>query len=384
MTLNELKSMKLNLVLFFLFNLALISCNDQNKSSKAKIKKPAYIVEMPKLEREWVKKARHASDTFFRHFLSTTEFNGQFFVAKNATVIYSRAIGKANLERSSPITDSTPIHVASISKVATSLAVLRLCDQKKIVLDKSVKHYLKKFPFPEIRVRDLLTHRSGLPQYYYFTDRYTDRKKTLSNEDVLKLMIKYKIPLNFRPNSHFTYCNTNFVMLALIVEEVTGQKFPKAMKRLVFDPLEMKHTFILHKKSFFERISQSYSAGKVKQAFTYLDLIYGDKNMYTTAKDLFRMNLGTYSPKFLSTNMRKEMFRGYSYEKSGERNYGLGIRMIEEPNSKLFYHTGWWHGNLGMFAMARKDTICVIAISNVYNRKVQKLKPLIDSLKLFN
>jgi CubicO group peptidase (beta-lactamase class C family) len=166
------------------------------------------------------------------------------------------------------------------------------------------------------------------------------------------------------------------------VEQVTRQKFPNAMKNLVFDPLEMNHTFILHKKSFFERISQSYSAGKVRQVFMNLDLIYGDKNMYTTAKDLFKMSLGTYSPKFLSTKMRKEMFQGYSWEKDGLKNYGLGIRMIEEPNSKLFYHTGWWHGNLGMLAMARKDTLCVISISNIYNRKAQKLKPLIDRLKL--
>lgn len=373
--------MKFYVYIFFLLLIGFVSCVDKGNALKSKIKKQKVLVEMPKLNEQWIKKARFASDTFFHHFLSNPDFNGQFLVGKNSTVVYSKSVGKANLENNLPITDTTPIHVASISKVATSLAVLRLCDQKKIDLNKSVKHYLKKFPFPEIRVRDLLTHRSGLPQYYYFTDHYTDRKKVLSNEAVLNLMIKHKVPLNFRPNAHFTYCNTNFLMLALIVEQVTGHKFPKAMKRLVFDPLEMKHTFILHKKSFFERISQSYSAGKVKQAFTYLDLIYGDKNMYTTAKDLFRMNLGTYSPKFLSTKMRKEMFRGYSYEKSGERNYGLGIRMIEEPNSKLFYHTGWWHGNLGMFAMARKDTLCVIAISNVYNRKVQKLKPLIDSLK---
>lgn len=355
-------------------------CGHKKEKHKRKLK-TSYFVEMPSPNKSWVRKAQFISDTFYNNFLAYPKFNGHFLVAKNATIIYSKSIGYSNLEAPISLNDSTPIHVASISKVATALAVLRLCDQNKINLEEDVKHYLDNFPFKTIRVRDLLTHRSGLPQYHYFSYYRNNYSFFQSNHSVLKLMSKHQFPLHFPPNKRFSYCNTNYLILALIVERVTGQKFPVAMKRLVFDPLEMKHTFILYKKSFFERISQSYSAGKEKQAFTNLDLIYGDKNMYTTAKDLFKMNLGTYSPKFLSTNMRKEMFRGYSYEKDGLRNYGLGIRIIEEPNSTLFYHTGWWHGNLGMFAMARKDTLCVIAISNMYNRKVQKLKPLIDRLK---
>jgi CubicO group peptidase (beta-lactamase class C family) len=172
------------------------------------------------------------------------------------------------------------------------------------------------------------------------------------------------------------------MMLALIVEKVTGKKFPKAMKELVFDPLQMKNTFILDKKSLFDKISQSYNHDKRNRQFNHLDLIYGDKNMYTTVKDLFRMNLGTYSSKFISIKSRKVMFKGYSYEKIGSKNYGLGIRIIEEPGtSELFYHTGWWHGNLAMFAMNRKDTVCAIAISNTHNYKTQKMKLLIDCLK---
>jgi CubicO group peptidase (beta-lactamase class C family) len=340
------------------------------------------MVEMSKPSKRWVKKASYTADTFFNRFLANPKFNGQFLVAKNSQIIYSKSVGYANLDKRIKLTDTTAIHVASISKTATSLAVLRLCDQQKIDLDKRVVDYLNDFPFNEIRVRDLLTHRSGLPHYHYFTDHYTNRTWYLTNKDVLKLMVKHKIQLNFKPNTKFSYCNTNFMVLALIVEQVTGKKFPKAMKQLIFEPLKMKNTFILDRKSLFNQVSQSYDPRERFKEFTYLDLIYGDKNMYTTVKDLFRLNLGTYSSKFLSTNMRKEMFKGYSYEKNGQKNYGLGVRIIEEPGaSDLFYHTGWWHGNLGMFAMDRKDTICAIAISNVYNYKTQKMKMLIDCLK---
>jgi CubicO group peptidase (beta-lactamase class C family) len=337
---------------------------------------------MPVPKNSWVKKARYISDTFFYRYLANSEFNGQFLVAKNDKIIYSRSLGYSNLEKQIPLTDSTPIHVASISKTATAIAVMRLCDQNKIDLNQKVKHYVENFPFSDIRVHDLLTHRSGLPHYHYFVDHYTDRSRYLSNQDVVKLMVKHKIPLNFKPNSKFSYCNTNFIMLALIVEQVTGKKFPKAMKELVFDPLEMRNTFILDKKSMFDKISQSYNHDKQNREFNHLDLIYGDKNMYTTVKDLFRLNLGTYSSKFISIKSRKAMFKGYSYEKSGSKNYGLGIRIIEEPGTPdLFYHTGWWHGNLAMFAMNRKDTVCAIAISNMHDYKTQRMKLLIDCLK---
>jgi CubicO group peptidase (beta-lactamase class C family) len=373
--------MKVPFLLVLISFVFLISCSSKQKSSKKEVSEN-FMVEMPKPSKRWVKKASYTADTFFNRFLANPKFNGQFLLAKNSQIIYSKSVGYANLDRRIKLTDTTAIHVASISKTATSLAVLRLCDQQKIDLDKRVVDYLIDFPFNEIRVRDLLTHRSGLPHYHYFTDHYTNRTWYLTNKDVLKLMVKHKIQLNFKPITKFSYCNTNFMVLALIVEQVTGKKFPKAMKQLIFEPLKMKNTFILDRKSLFKQVSQSYDPRERFKEFTYLDLIYGDKNMYTTVKDLFRLNLGTYSSKFLSTNMRKEMFKGYSYEKNGQKNYGLGIRIIEETGtSDLFYHTGWWHGNLGMFAMDRKDTICAIAISNVYNYKTQKMKMLIDCLK---
>jgi len=364
-----------------LISVLVASCNQKSKRSKI-VEPTSYFVEMPAPKKSWVKKARYVSDTFFYRFLANPEFNGQFLVAKNAKIIYSKTIGYSNLEKRILLTDSTPIHVASISKTATALAIMRLCDQNKIDLNQKVNHYIENFPFSDICVHDLLTHRSGLPHYHYFVDHFTDRSRCLSNQDVVKLMVKHKIPLNFKPNSKFSYCNTNFMMLALIVEKVTGKKFPKAMKELVFDPLEMKNTFILDKKSMFDKISQSYNHDKRNREFNHLDLIYGDKNMYTTVKDLFKMNLGTYSSKFISIKSRKAMFKGYSYEKIGSKNYGLGIRIIEERGtSDLFYHTGWWHGNLAMFAMNRKDTVCAIAISNTHNYKTQKMKSLIDCLK---
>ncbi len=360
--------------LFFLF-----SCSEESKSNEKKYKDEVLSIKMPAPDTTWAKNARHVADSFYLNFLGNPEFNGHFLLAKNGYVIYSKSVGKANFENNTALSDTTPIHVASISKVATSLAILRLVAEKKLTIEDPVKKYLANFPFPSIRIKDLLSHRSGLPHYQYFTDQHTDRTNFLSNNDILQLIIQHKIQLYFKPNTHFTYCNTNYVILALIVEKLTGMVFPDAMKKLVFNPLGMKHTFIMKDSTNFSKVAQSYSAGKKLQRFNYLDLIYGDKNMYTTAKDLLLLDKATYDDRFLPKELEKLMFKGYSYEKLGKRNYGLGIRMFEDPSQPtLFFHTGWWHGNLGMYATLRRDTVCIIAISNVYNRRVQGIRPLIN------
>lgn len=85
---------------------------------------------MPAPDTTWAKNARHVADSFYLNFLGNPEFNGHFLLAKNGYVIYSKSVGKANFENNTALSDTTPIHVASISKVATSLAILRLVAEK--------------------------------------------------------------------------------------------------------------------------------------------------------------------------------------------------------------------------------------------------------------
>ena len=117
--------------------------------------------------------------------------NGGFLVAKNGQIIYEKYEGMANFRDKTPITQDTPIHIASVSKVITASAILKLVNAKKIDLDQKVTHYLKEFPYPDVTVRMLLTHRSGMRSYAYFTDRdknVWDRHNTLTNQDILTIM----------------------------------------------------------------------------------------------------------------------------------------------------------------------------------------------------
>ncbi|MEG1377975.1 MAG: serine hydrolase domain-containing protein, partial [Myroides sp.] len=305
---------------------------------------------------------REIIETFYHNRINRGGFWGQFLVAKNGEIIFEDYQGYANYQNKEKINDSTPMHVASVGKVFTGITILRLINEGKISLDQKVNTILTGFPFDDITVRLLLNHRSGLPYYGNFTAKpgMWDTKKTLTNKDVLNLLETKGIKLDFRPNTRFTYSNTNYVVLALIVEQVTKKSFQDAMKELILQPLKMNNTFVLDNLENKDKITQSYHANNQKMHWDYLDGTYGDKNIYTTARDMLKLDKALYSDNFISKALKGEMYKGYSYEKSGANNYGLAIRMVEpkEDSGNLYtFHNGWWRGNRTSYVTLRKDTI---------------------------
>lgn len=387
-------------IAIFLLSAIATSCSGEKNTPNIKAEKTktidSFAYQFPNISDSAANELR---DSLYHHFKAVVpfeNFNGMVLVAKNGKIVYERYLGTANEKTGLKISKETPIHVASISKVITAVTVLRLVDKKLIELDVPVQKYLKDFPYPEVQVRHLLNHRSGLPNYAYFPDSLLPTKNMLSTQGVLRLLKKYKYPLYFPAGSHFSYCNTNFALLALIVEKVTKTSFPKYVKKELFDPLKMTHSFIASDTLLPKGTALSYNSRKEFQGYSTLDAVYGDKNLYTTARDLFLLDKALYSDNFLSAKMKKEMMRGYSYEKPGKSNYGLGFRLREEKGKSTFvFHTGWWHGNTGCYAHLVEDNACMIIISNHYTKSVFGINqlsnlfgdypyaPLIDSKENF-
>jgi CubicO group peptidase (beta-lactamase class C family) len=196
----------------------------------------SFLPKFPEPSKSYVRAHQKDIDKFFKEVMGGRYFNGQFLVAKNGQVIYFKAQGYANFRKRWKISPKTPLHVASVSKVATALAILRLVDQKKILLDGDVRRYLPDLPYEGITVRMLLNHRSGIQYYGYFTYYTWHLGKTLYNKDILDLLKEHKFRLNFPPGKKFSYCNTNYALLALIVEKVTRKPFPiENEKHLYFE-----------------------------------------------------------------------------------------------------------------------------------------------------
>nr|WP_297308579.1 serine hydrolase domain-containing protein [uncultured Flavobacterium sp.] len=319
-------------------------------------------------------------ENFYQKNIKKPGFSGGFLMAKNGEVIFEDYDGYSNFALKEKINANTPMHVASVGKVITAVTVLRLVDKKKINLDESVSTYLEDFPYKEITVRQLLNHRSGLPYYGNFTEipGIWDRKQTLTNNDVIELLKNTaEIKLESKPNTRFKYCNTNYVLLASIVEKVTGKTFQEALKILILNPLKMKDTFVFDDIKNKDTVTQSYHANNKKMHWDYLDGTYGDKNIYTTPRDMLKLDKALYSDQFLSKNMKEQMFKGYSYEKVGSNNYGLGFRLIEPKEGDTYtFHNGWWRGNKTSFVTLQKDTIAIICFNNKNSALAYKTKEL--------
>jgi len=303
--------------------------------------------------------------------------NISLLVSKNGKIIYEKYNGYADKQEGTEITASTPLHIASVSKVITATAILELIDAGKIKLDQNVNTILTNFPYDKITVKTLLNHRSGLRNYAYYVDDKSVWSKSdiLTNQDILDLFIKHETPLDFVTDRKFAYCNTNYAMLALIIEKVTGLSYADAMQQMIFNPLGMKDTYVFDYEKDRQKSVPSYKGNHVEIGLDHLDAVYGDKNIYSTPRDLLKFDMARYSPDFLNPKLIKKAYVGYSYEHKGEKNYGLGIRMIDWVTGQHFYfHNGWWHGNTAAYVNLKKEKVMIIALSNKYTQKTYKVR----------
>ena len=360
----------------------LISCGarqpNDSKSQTSVRKDSVTVARRQKLTPEEFNRIYGLSDDFYTS-LQRSGFNGSFLVAKNDSIIYERYRGFENLRTRTPIDEHSAFHLASVSKTFTAMAVLKLMEEKKIDLDSSVQEYLPTFPYPGVTVKMLLNHRSGLPNYLYFmATTGWNKKQFLTNDSLLAVLARLKPRMMTRPGTHFHYCNTNYAMLALIVEKVTGVPFPQYMKQTIFDPLGMKDTRVATATDLGS-VMPSYLGNGRLVPWTFLDGTYGDKNVYSTTRDLLKWDQALRTD-FLTKASLDMAYAPYSLEKPGIRNYGLGWHMFLYPTEKVIFHNGYWHGNNTVFFRLLKEGYTIIVLGNRYDRYIYHVQPLAEAL----
>ena len=340
---------------------------------------PATTTTPPLTETE----TRHYSTIAGHFFDSITggRFNGSVLVAKKGVVLYERYKGFKYPERKEDSLDQhTAFHLASVSKTFTAMATLKLWQEGKLDIHDPVSKYLVGFPDNVTTVQNLLSHRSGLRNYVHFMDRSGwDKHKFLTNNDVLQYIIAH--PQETRgtlPGKHFEYSNTNYALLALIIEKASGLPYPDYLARTFFQPLQMQDTYVYTQTDSATSMQSYYQTGR-RFRIEFLDMVYGDKNIFSTVRDLYKWDQGLRSGQLFSKGVLDSAYAGYSFEKPGQRNYGLGWRMLMIPNGKkLIYHNGWWHGNRTVFLRMLDEDATIIALCNNDYKRVYSAKALCD------
>ncbi len=323
-------------------------------------------------------KISNAAAHYFNHILSRSGFNGGMLVSYKGRIIFERYRGREHLTGGALMDSTSPLHLASVSKTFTAMAILKLSEEGKFKLDDAVSNLLPEFPLTDVSVRHLLNHRSGLPNYVHFMESIRwDQRVFVKNEDVLYTIRDHRRKLDIgRPDRRFNYSNTNYALLALIVERVTGKPFPVYMKEAFFLPLGMKDTYVYTSNNQQNAIP-SFNAYGHREPMMFLDRVYGDKNIYSTPRDLLKWDQALYHGNIFSDKALEQAYRGYSFERHGTRNYGLGWRLIDHGGGrKIIYHNGWWHGNNTVFSRFPLDSATVIVLGNRYNRRIYDVKKI--------
>src|ERR1700744_1443310 len=187
-------------------------------------------------------------------------FNGNVLVARKGKVFYQQAFGYRNLETKEPLDNNSVFTIASVSKQFTAAAVLLLIEQHKLALNDSLRQYFPELPYHGITIREMLTHTSGLPEYFLFMGKYWNHDKIAHNSDLIRLLSEKGPPLLFQPGSRYHYSNTAYVLLASIVEKASGRSFKQFVADNIFKPLGMRRSVIHENPTQIEDISD-YAKG---------------------------------------------------------------------------------------------------------------------------
>jgi CubicO group peptidase (beta-lactamase class C family) len=203
------------------------------------------------------------------------------------------------------------------------------------------------------------------------------------NNAMMHIIELYKPGIYYKPDKKFEYCNTNYALLAVVVEQISKMTFADFMDKNFFKPLEMNDTWIHNSKTDINHKNKTLghdASGRLDKEI-YADDVIGDKGVYSTVEDLFKWDQALYSEKILKKETIEEAFTGYSNEHKGKRNYGYGWRLIDNgKNNKIVYHNGWWHGYNSLFYRRPGDQTTVIILSNKDNRSIYHIEDVLAIL----
>lgn len=274
-------------------------------------------------------------DNLMKYCFTNNIFNGTILVSDSGKVIYRKAFGLSNNETKQSLIPESSFDLASISKQFTAMGIMLLKERNKLSYEDKLIKYFPEFPAyaNEITIKNLLTHTSGMPNY----QRYTD-KENLANSEIFKILIN-RDKSDFKAGDKFAYNNGGYVILALIIEKVSGLSLNAFLKQNIFDPLKMRNTWVNDdSKLNIKHRAVGYNCINELDDFTVSHT--GSTSMFSNADDLsiWLKSLETY--KIVSKKILDEAFLPITLNDGSISAYGFGWRITEDEQQKAIEHSG--------------------------------------------
>lgn len=356
-----------------IFIIMFLSCGNSNTPAAGFriFKKPVSATTIVSALSKEQKIIANKLEDFFTHLNKIGSFNGSVLVAKAGKVIYKTSLGFSNKTTKDVLTDSSMFQLASVSKVITATAVLMMHEREMLDINKPFKFYFPDFPYATVNVKDLLNHRSGLPNYIYTLNQECGKQNCqMSNLDMYNYFVTKSTKPYLKPDTRFNYCNTNYALLGLLIEKVSGKPYSQFLREELFLPLGMKNTATIKDIDLNGiKTTRPYDTRWRPVGLDASDYVLGDKSIYSTPYDLFLFSEALYQNKIIKPETQQLAYTAFSKEiKTSNYGYGWRMKNFDDPNKKEVYHNGWWHGYKSSFHRRLKDTLTVVILSNQLNR----------------
>ena len=300
--------------------------------------------------------------------------NGSVLLAFGEKVFYKKVVGDKLLTKNPPnnaIDEKTLFELASISKQFTAAAILKLNQEKKLDLKDDVTKFLPHFPYSNITIHHLLTHTSGLPEYMDFPEKEFKQDVPLTNKQLESYLERTKPKILFKPGERYKYINTNYALLALIVETVSDTTFEYYVRKEIFEPAGLKVTCFTSELTPKSNFTKGHLADKSERPFHFQNGVLGDKGVYSNVDELYcwvkayLMDCKVLPEEVvaLATQPQNNLSKG-----KAEEYYGYGLRLEDAALGYLIYHGGLWRGFQNNMVYRPKDRYIFIVLSNFRNR----------------
>jgi CubicO group peptidase (beta-lactamase class C family) len=320
-------------------------------------------------------------DALFRDFDRPNSPGAAVIVIKDGKALFAKGYGLADLEKKIPCTTNTNFRLASVTKQFTAMAVLILAEQGRLSLEDRLPKFFPEFPAygETISLHHLLTHASGLPDY---EDHIPDGTTIpLSDRDVL-FILRQQSQIDFVPGSQFHYSNSAYVLLALIVENVSGQTFPVFLREKIFDSLGMTNSIAyVAGRSCVPNRAYGYvngTSGWELSDQSVTSAVLGDGGIYSSVADLFKWDQALYTEKLISRTMLADAFNAHSSQSDFEGSgYGYGWYVGNFRGAERIWHYGSTCGFSTRIERLPGRKLSVIVLTN---RRDTEIPPIVEKL----
>jgi CubicO group peptidase (beta-lactamase class C family) len=300
-------------------------------------------------------------DEYMNALSGLNRFRGTILIARDGRVVLSRSYGLASLEDEVPNTRQTKFHLASITKQFTAAAIMMLQERGLLSVQDPVCKYLSPCPaaWRPVTIHHLLTMSSGIPNFTDFPDWLRTRALPATLTDAIE-RFRDK-PLDFQPGEKYSYSNSGYVLLAYIIERVSGRTYEGFLRENIFAPLGMVNTGYDDNKVVLKRRAIGYAREGirlVRAPYLSMGIVKGAGGLYSTVDDLYLWDQALYAGKLISKKSLDAMFTIY------QGDYGYGWHIDRQFNRKRFFYAGVQIGFKPSIDRYMDDRVAIIILNN--------------------